>query len=325
MDDPSPDPAPHRFWTVSERLGSLAGAGGLIVTLILYMFSWPVPVLTFLGGISLGVLLLSMVAHTVVSNSQPIESGSVFQNKPIPWHKPDPFSKVDISGLQELAAQPAIPAKANESIADAVEIGHLECHVWDEDAEEHLRGASIVALNEHTKREYSGTTNRDGVLILAVPCGYYSVTVKAERHLPRTDAVIVASINRKGFLQVSVQMNDSGRWVYNYDIRKKAVGELIELSKEGSALLKEAHAWNDGEAIRGKIDDWEGRAAKRVLELFGSAQETLFLSNSPLEIYEILSASAGLRNILNRVNTRVIRLNKLIERINADIGKMMPW
>ena len=295
------------------------------MTAFFYALSLPPTLLVFMGGFSLGIFLLWLVAHTLVINSQPVESTSLFQGEPIPWPKTDPFSKVDIVGLQDLAAKSALPTRAKQSVADAVEIGHLECHVWDEDADEHLRGATIVAQNEDTKREYSGTTNRDGVLILAVPCGYYSVTVKAEQHLPRTDAVKVASDNKKGFLHVNVQMNQSGRWVYNYDIRKKAVGELSDLSKEGSALLKETHAWNDGEVIRGKINDWEGRAAKRVLELFGSAEETLFLSDSPLEIYEILSASAELRNILNRVNTRIIRLNRLIERINADIEKMMPW
>jgi hypothetical protein len=119
-------------------------------------------------------------------------------------------------------------------------------------------------------------------------------------------------------------MDESGRWLYDYNIRKSAIEELGQLSKEGSALLKEAR--NDPNAeVQERINEWEGRSAACVMRLWGSTEEILFLSDSPIEVYHILSASAAHRAILDQINTRVIRLNRLIDKVNAQVDKMMPW
>jgi len=202
------------------------------------------------------------------------------------------------------------------------QIGYLECHVWDEVAERHLQGATVIAQNEHT--QYKGTTNRDGRLTLSVPCGLYMVTITADRYTPRTDAVRVGSDDQKGFLDVSLQMDQDGRWLFNYNIRKNAIEELGQSSKEGEALLKQAREEPNAETQE-SISRWETKAAECIRRLFGGAEEIVFLSDSALEVYHILSASAAHRAILDRVNTRVIRLNKLIMKVNADVDKMMPW
>ncbi len=202
------------------------------------------------------------------------------------------------------------------------QIGYLECHVWDEDVQRHLQGATVIAQNEDG--QYKGTTNREGRLTLSVPCGLYTVTITADRHTPRTDAVKVGSDDQKGFLNVSLQMDQDGRWLFNYNIRKNAIEELGQLSKEGEALLKQAREEPNTETQE-SISRWEAKAAECIRRLFGGAEEILFLSDSGLEIYHILSASTAHRAILDRVNTRVIRLNKLIMKMNADVDKMMPW
>ena len=85
-------------------------------------------------------------------------------------------------------------------------------------------------------------------------------------------------------------MDENGRWLFNHRIRKDAIEELGQLSKEGSALLKEARDDPNAE-VQKKINEWEAKAAKCVLQLWGSPEETLFLSDSPIEVYHILSAS----------------------------------
>jgi hypothetical protein len=229
-----------RKWLgVNSYLVDIAGAVGLIVTLLLHLFSWPLPMVAFCGGISLGVLIVGIVAGVSVSNNSPVTTlGDLrVDHKALredqlgsPMSPPPVVPKVRL--LRE--SQPAIPGRD-------VELGCLECHVSDEDTKQHLLGATVIAQNEHTKREYSGVTNRDGWLALNVPCGYYAVTIRADRHKPRTDAARVVSADQKGFLDVSIQMDESGRWLHNYNIRKDAIEELGQLSKEGSALLKEAH------------------------------------------------------------------------------------
>lgn len=224
--------------------------------------------------------------------------------------------------IRELKESPS-PSPATD-----VELGRLDCYVADEDTGDHLRGATVIAKNDQTDREYKGTTNREGCVDLRVPRGYYTVTVQAPRYLSRTDAAKVPP-KGIGIFHVRLQMDESGRWLFNYNVRKNVIERLMELSKEGSALLDEAHAWNDPEAVQKKLSKWEAKSAAYVIEIFGSAEETMFLSDSTLEIIldsaDLPPASAAHKVILNRVNALVIRLNKLVERVNADMDKMMLW
>lgn len=316
-----PLPSKLRGWLalLSDAFGVIGGVV-LVLTLIPTIANW-LPWPWFLIPFTIGATLfcISVLARVFIVNNEPLQTIGYSQTD-------TPDREIAGPKLKEPLSTQGLAAKTiDSSPVTEIEIGYLECHAWDEYAGRHVLGATVIAQNEHTGREYRGTTNHDGQLMLSVPCGYYTVTTYSDRHVWRTDAVRVSPVNKRGFLEVSLQLTSSGRWLFNHNARKVAINQLSELSKQGSALLKETQAWNNGDAIKVRIDSWETKAADCVGELFGNAEQTLFLSDSPIEIYEISSATATHRQILNRLNTRIIRLNKLIERVNTDISKSMPW
>jgi hypothetical protein len=218
--------------------------------------------------------------------------------------------------------QSVAPLKLPDTTKKDGQIGYLECYVWDDDADRHLQGATVTALNEQTQREYSGATNEDGHLALAVPCGHYAVTVKAPNHLPRTDAVRVASADQRGFLNVSLQMTAEARRGIAFKNLCDVVEKLTEFSAEGNVILKKTRNSVDP-LLQEEIEKWEASVATYLRERLGHPEELLFLSDAALETYDILSATAGHRAILDRVNTRVVRLNVLIEKLNNQVMRAM--
>jgi hypothetical protein len=284
------------------------GAGGVFLANFL---ASPTAIWAFI--IVAAVLVIAGIREARAQSRRPPDD-PVRLASPPPTHFTEPIEAYQIAN--RVLKESPLPDAATE-----VEIGVLSCHVSDEDSGDHLRGATVIAQNENA--QYKGTTNREGSLDLRVPRGHYTVTISARNYLSRTDAARVP-LKGIGTHHVSLQMDESGRWLFNHKIRKDAIEELSQLSKEGSALLKEAH--NDPNAeVQKRIDEWEAKAAECVAELWGSSERILFLSDSPIEVYHILSASAAHRAILDRVNTRVIRLNRLIEKVNAELEKMMPW
>jgi hypothetical protein len=85
---------------------------------------------------------------------------------------------------------PATPASVP---ALSTEIGRIDCSILDEDTGERLRGVTVIALNEQTKQEYSGVTNRLGELTLIVPYGSYRMTATAPTYATRVEATKVSA------------------------------------------------------------------------------------------------------------------------------------
>ena len=74
----------QRFWKVSERIGTILGLGGVVVTAIAYLLAAPTGFLIFAGGLSVGILLLVLTSHFILSVTQPLELGGIFQGEAIP-------------------------------------------------------------------------------------------------------------------------------------------------------------------------------------------------------------------------------------------------
>jgi hypothetical protein len=100
------------------------------------------------------------------------------------------------------------------------------------------------------------------------------------------------------------------------------VEKLTEFSAEGNVILKKTRNSVDP-LLQEEIEKWEASVATYLRERLGHPEELLFLSDAALETYDILSATAGHREILDRVNTRVVRLNVLIEKLNNQVMRAM--
>lgn len=99
-----------------------------------------------------------------------------------------------------------------------------------------------------------------------------------------------------------------------------AIEQISKCSEKGADLLRRARVNpGAGYALVQEIDAWEAECAECVARYMGNVQKTIFLSESPIEVYYIDSATSAHRNILNRINTKVVRLNRLLEQLSERI------
>lgn len=237
------------------------------------------------------------------------------------WHETPEY---DLTGEQPFTAQPSLPGTSLPSTTTerSVEIGRLQGSVYSDDVGK-LRGATVTAENEYTNRKYIATTDSQGHISLAVPHGNYSVTIEAEDHLTRTEAIRVGD-EYSSLINGRLQMTGQAHKTLVADNVRGIIETLADFSAEGSKLLEKARgAVGATEAMQLEASQWESKVADYLKSRLGRAEETLFLTESPMEEYLIAAATTAHRSYLNRINTRVVRLNRLIARLNEQLDRGM--
>jgi hypothetical protein len=92
------------------------------------------------------------------------------------------------------------------------------------------------------------------------------------------------------------------------------INALVTFSERGDGLLKRA-VDNPTEQVQRDISAWEIDVADYIANKRSKAEERLFISDASMERYFIAAATSSHRNILDRIHTRLVRLNKIIDEL----------
>jgi hypothetical protein len=88
---------------------------------------------------------------------------------------------------------------------------------------------------------------------------------------------------------------------------------LIECSEKGDKILRRCLRGEKGQHIESEFIIWEMDTGNLLKEKLGEAQAALFKSDAPIEEYPSQGTTAPNGKLLNRIYTRLARLNRFIE------------
>lgn len=239
-----------------------------------------------------------------------------------------PKEKMATVGVVEV---PVMPAAAAEEVRgrrhrnDPTDIGYLICDVMGEGTKR-IRGAKITAENEHTGVTYSDHTDSQGTAHLRVPVGNYIVTVEAENHLPRTDGVRITTDVNEGHHHVTLQMVDAARREQIRQQVSSCIKQLAAFVTEGDKLLSGGrYVPLPNEKMKSDANDWERRTSDFIKYRLsaGETRSKMFLALAPIEAFEIGSATQQQRDYLNRLNTLLLRLRRMMNEMQSQLDDGM--
>jgi F0F1-type ATP synthase assembly protein I len=154
--------------------------------------------------------------------------------------------------------------------------------VFDGETKVGLFGATCIARNDETNKEYRGDTDKYGIAKFRVPHGLYTVTIKAENYKTHVEAAIASDDEDEGSAHVYLQRR-AGIASVNQEKRQYKIDRLKELISEGDEYYTQQWV-----PITHRTESYRPRVERFLEQYFDESYIQRFRENGLTALQEFL-------------------------------------
>lgn len=325
----------YRTWlTANSYVIDIVGAFGLILAAVLWLLSLPSTLVALIAGISLGVIFVGVGATVSRNAGQSVQSLGSLQpsvslptlNPPKTGAKQEESLPTAFAGSEKLMTGEPKLAISDETLVAAplttqAPIGRtafrVECEILGP-----LREVKISIEGESAQRPYVVYTDRGGMAQLNIPVGNYLVSFEADNHLPHTEGVAVRERYYGEQHLVRLQMEDGPRRAAITANVMSLVNGMAERHRKGHEILLRAHSAGPTPQLEHDVDAWE-RETEVFLIRWNHQQSKKFMADHPVLTYPIMFVTPDHQAFLNRIHTRLSRIEEMGDGLKRNLDDGM--